>query len=63
MAKKLWLQLCKLLYQLTELCGIQEEGLQIKVLAHQPLLLPLEKMLAALIKIDDPTQYNQVSEH
>ena len=62
MAKKLWLQLCKLLYQLTESCGIQEEGLQIKVSAHQPLLLPLEKMLALLIKIDDPIQHNQVSE-
>ena len=59
--QKVWLQLCKLLYQLTESCSIQEEGLQIKVAAHQPLLPSLEKMLAALLTIDDPTQYNQVS--
>jgi len=61
MVKKVWLQLCKLFYQLIESCGIQEEGLQFKVAAHQPLLPPLEKMLAALITIDDPTKYNQVS--
>ncbi|XP_065883679.1 condensin-2 complex subunit G2-like [Dysidea avara] len=60
MAQKVWLQLCKLFYQLTESCSIQEEGLQIKVAAHQPLLPPLEKMLAALMTVDDATQYNQM---
>lgn len=58
-AQEVWLHLCKLLYQLTESCTIQEEGFM-KTTALQPLPPALEKILATLLATADLTQYNQV---
>lgn len=58
-APEVWLQLCKLLYQLVESCSIQEEGLM-KTTSLEPLPPALEKILATLLTTTDTVKYNKV---